>query len=155
MVIFRSKVEASCSRSLKRLASCNEGKRGQRHLSISPTAFVEIIYTSTMKLAIFASLLASAAAFAPAPVSRTSTSLNEFCKGYVGGEGPEPMFVGETGSKNFDPLGLTEVRRLQLTGALGPREFFERKASGDGTALGSSHLCGSFVVAFRVSHSPP
>jgi hypothetical protein len=34
----------------------------------------------------------------------------EFCRGYVGGESVEPMFIGKTGSKNFDPLGLTEVR---------------------------------------------
>jgi len=64
----------------------------------------------TMKSVIIASLLASACAFAPASVSRTSTSLNEFANGYVGGEGPEPMFIGETGSKNFDPFGFCEVR---------------------------------------------
>ena len=66
-----------------------------------------------MKTAILCSLVASAAAFAPAQQQATrSTSLNEFANGYVGGEGPEPMFVGETGSKNFDPLGLSEVRRI-------------------------------------------
>lgn len=60
-----------------------------------------------MKSFVFASLAASAAAFAPASQSRSSTSLNEFCKGYVGGANVEPMFVGETGSKNFDPAGFT------------------------------------------------
>jgi len=67
-----------------------------------------------MKTAVLASLVASAAAFAPqqpaVKSSSSTTSLNEFCSGYVGGEGPEPMFVGDTGSKNFDPLKLTEVR---------------------------------------------
>ena len=64
-----------------------------------------------MKSVILASLMASACAFAPTPVARSSTSLNEFCNGYVGGAGPEPMFIGETGSKNFDPVGFCEVRR--------------------------------------------
>jgi hypothetical protein len=65
-----------------------------------------------MKSFVLASLIASAAAFSPATTSsRTTTSLNaEFCKGYVGGESVEPMFVGETGSANFDPLGFSEVR---------------------------------------------
>jgi len=70
-----------------------------------------------MKTAVLASLVASAAAFAPqqpAVKSSKTTSLNEFCSGYVGGEGPEPMFVGDTGSKNFDPLKLTEVRFLYI-----------------------------------------
>jgi hypothetical protein len=39
-------------------------------------------------------------------------ALNEFAKGMVGGEGPEPMpfnFGGEKTSKNFDPVGFSEV----------------------------------------------
>jgi hypothetical protein len=65
-----------------------------------------------MKNVILVSLLASATAFAPtSQQQRTSTSLNEFCRGYVGGDSVEPMFIGETGSKNFDPAGLTTVRR--------------------------------------------
>lgn len=67
-----------------------------------------------MKSIVFASLLASAAAFAPVQQSRASTSLNEFCNGYVGGESVEPMFVGKTGSKNFDPAGFTEVGDLDV-----------------------------------------
>ena len=62
-----------------------------------------------MKSFVLASLLASAAAFAPATQQRASTSLNEFCNGYVGGDSVEPMFIGETGSKNFDPAGFTTV----------------------------------------------
>lgn len=63
-----------------------------------------------MKTCVLASLLASAAAFAPQKSSPASTtSLNEFCNGYVGGDSVEPMWIGETGSKNFDPLGFTEV----------------------------------------------
>jgi len=67
-----------------------------------------------MKAVVFASLVASAAAFAPAQQSRSTTALNEFCRGYVGGEGPEPMFIGKTGSTNFDPLGLTEVSKTSF-----------------------------------------
>jgi hypothetical protein len=65
-----------------------------------------------MKSALIYSLAAAstAAAFAPAQqASRSSTALNEFCRGYVGGESVEPMFVGDTGSKNFDPLKFSEV----------------------------------------------
>ena len=67
-----------------------------------------------MKSAIIASLIASAAAFAPSQQSRSNTALNEFCNGYVGGESVEPMFIGKTGSKNFDPLGFCEVRVAYL-----------------------------------------
>jgi hypothetical protein len=64
-----------------------------------------------MKAVVIASLITSVAAFAPAQQqSRSATELNEFAKGYVGGEGPEPMFIGDTGSKNFDPLGFATVR---------------------------------------------
>jgi hypothetical protein len=64
-----------------------------------------------MKTTLLACLVASAAAFAPATTksSVTTTALNEFCRGYVGGDSVEPMFIGATGSKNFDPAGLTEV----------------------------------------------
>jgi hypothetical protein len=68
-----------------------------------------------MKFVILASILASAAAFAPASsVQGSSTSLNAFAKNYPGADGPEPMFIGETGSKNFDPAGFCEVRPLSL-----------------------------------------
>jgi hypothetical protein len=56
----------------------------------------------------------SVTAFAPVTsvVSKHgATALNEFAKGYVGNEGPEPMApIFETGSKNFDPAGFCEVR---------------------------------------------
>jgi hypothetical protein len=59
-------------------------------------------------------LTANAAAFAPISSKQqvaSSTSLNEFAKGYVGNEGPEPMApIFVTGSKNFDPAGFCEVR---------------------------------------------
>lgn len=57
---------------------------------------------------ILAAAIGSASAFAPSTVSRTSTSLNEFANGYVGGEGPEPMPFFRTNSVNFDPAGFTE-----------------------------------------------
>ena len=63
----------------------------------------------TMKAVLFASLVASAAAFTPAQQSRAATSLNEFCNGYEGGDSVEPMWIGETGAKNFDPAGFCEV----------------------------------------------
>jgi hypothetical protein len=66
-----------------------------------------------MKAIIFSTLVATVVAFAPQQLQvgvTSSTSLNEFVKGYVGGEGPEPMYIGESGSKNFDPAGLATVR---------------------------------------------
>ena len=67
-----------------------------------------------MKAVLFASLVASASAFAPAQQqSRTATDLNaDFCRGYAGGDSVEPMFIGESGSKNFDPAGFCEVRSV-------------------------------------------
>jgi hypothetical protein len=62
---------------------------------------------------ILAVMAGSAAAFAPSPIATkaTSSSLNEFAKGMVGSEGPEPMPFnwGEKTSKNFDPVGFSEV----------------------------------------------
>jgi hypothetical protein len=60
-------------------------------------------------LLVAAAFVASASAFAPAKQGRVSTELNEFCRGYVGGESVEPMLFGLE-SKNFDPLKLSEVR---------------------------------------------
>lgn len=69
-----------------------------------------------MKSVLIASLVASAAAFVPQQQqAKVATSLNEFAKGYVGGEGPEPIFIGKEGSKNFDPFGFTEVRRQRCS----------------------------------------
>jgi hypothetical protein len=57
-----------------------------------------------------AALVASANAFAPASQAKTSTSLNEFVRGYVGGEGPEPMpFSSQQTSVNWDPFDLAGV----------------------------------------------
>ena len=57
-------------------------------------------------------LVSAVRAFAPVVSGVASkTALNEFAKGYVGNEGPEPMApIFVTGSKDFDPLGLSEVR---------------------------------------------
>lgn len=63
----------------------------------------------TMKAVLFASLAATAAAFAPQSAVVSTTAANAFAKGYVGGEGPEPIFIGKDGSKNFDPAGFAEV----------------------------------------------
>ncbi len=62
--------------------------------------------------ALLAALAGTAAAFAPASTPAKSTHLNEFANGLVGGEGPEPMpfNFGEKTSKNFDPIGFSEVR---------------------------------------------
>ena len=70
---------------------------------------------STMKSAILATLIASATAFAPSATTRSSTQLNEFANGLVGGESVEPMPFRPDGPKNaanFDPAGFTEVRML-------------------------------------------
>jgi light-harvesting complex I chlorophyll a/b binding protein 4 len=65
--------------------------------------------SSTMKLAVFAATVASAAAFAPAGVVSSSSTLSAFANGLVGGEGPEPMpFTTTKTSKNFDPAGFAE-----------------------------------------------
>lgn len=64
-----------------------------------------------MKSVILASLVTASAAFAPSQQQGgrvSSVAVNEFANGYVGGEGPEPMFIGKDGSKNFDPAGFTE-----------------------------------------------
>lgn len=69
--------------------------------------------TKSSMLLAAAVLVGSASAFAPASSSRTSTCLNEeaFCRGYVGGEGPEPMpFAGiQQTSKNWDPMDFAGV----------------------------------------------
>jgi len=68
-----------------------------------------------MKSAILATLIASATAFAPSATTRSSTQLNEFANGLVGGESVEPMPFRPDGPKNaanFDPAGFTEVRRV-------------------------------------------
>jgi hypothetical protein len=89
----------------------------------------------SLQVALLATLLASASAFAPQINLRTATHLNSdaavsaesavedaapaapaapsiptgFCRGYVGGEGPEPMIMPGFGtSKNFDPFGFAD-----------------------------------------------
>jgi hypothetical protein len=66
-----------------------------------------------MKTVVLASVLASAAAFAPVSQSssKAATVLNEFAKGYPGAGGPE--------SANFDPLKLSEVSTVALDGWMG------------------------------------
>jgi hypothetical protein len=60
-------------------------------------------------VAILTALVGSAAAFAPAQVSRTSTVVNALSE-MVGGEGPEPMPFSPGGtSVMFDPAGFAEV----------------------------------------------
>jgi hypothetical protein len=58
-------------------------------------------------------VVASAYAFAPASQSSrisTTSSLNEFVRGYVGGEGPEPIpFSTQQTSVNWDPFDLSGV----------------------------------------------
>ena len=71
-----------------------------------------------MKSAILATLIASATAFAPSATTRSSTQLNEFANGLVGGESVEPMPFRPDGPKNaanFDPAGFTEVRMFNMT----------------------------------------
>ena len=62
----------------------------------------------TMKTALLATLLGSAAAFAPAQTGSASTSLSAFADGMVGGEGPEPMPGFRGSSVEFDPCGFAE-----------------------------------------------
>lgn len=66
----------------------------------------------TMKAAALVALAASANAFAPNPVVTQTTALrSDFCNGYVGNEGAEPMpwrWGADKSSKDFDPCGFTE-----------------------------------------------
>jgi hypothetical protein len=69
----------------------------------------------TKFLLTLAAIAGTASAFAPSSGivshSTTSTSLNEFARGYVGGEGPEPIpFSSQQSSVNWDPAGFSEVR---------------------------------------------
>eukprot|EP00980_Cylindrotheca_fusiformis_P027984 scaffold22575_cov141-Cylindrotheca_fusiformis.AAC.15 len=62
-----------------------------------------------MKTVAFLALAGSASAFAPAQSAKSSTVLNEFANGLVGGEGPEPIpFSSQGTSVNFDPFGFAE-----------------------------------------------
>ncbi len=64
----------------------------------------------TKFLLTIAALAGSASAFAPSSSVKSSTALNEFARGYVGGEGPEPIpFSSQSSSVNWDPAGFTEV----------------------------------------------
>jgi hypothetical protein len=64
----------------------------------------------TMKTVALFALAGSASAFAPAQSVKSSTALNAFANGLVGGEGPEPIpFSSQGTSVNFDPCGFAEV----------------------------------------------
>jgi hypothetical protein len=64
----------------------------------------------TKFLLTIAALAGSASAFAPASSVKSTTSLNAFANGYVGGEGPEPIpFSSQGSSVNWDPCGFAEV----------------------------------------------
>lgn len=54
-----------------------------------------------------AAFAGSASAFTPSSSVKSSTALDAFADGYVGGEGPEPIMGGS--SVNFDPAGFAEV----------------------------------------------
>jgi len=60
---------------------------------------------------ILATMAGTATAFAPSTSTSSTSALNAFANGMVGGEGPEPMpfnFGSEKTSKNFDPVGFSE-----------------------------------------------
>lgn len=83
--------------------------------------------TKSSLLLVAAVIAGSASAFAPTTSSRASTKLFEeaaaepvaepvaeaaFCRGYVGGEGPEPIpFSIDQSSVNWDPLDFAGVSR--------------------------------------------
>ena len=82
-----------------------------------------------MKSAILATLIASATAFAPSATTRSSTQLNEFANGLVGGESVEPMPFRPDGPKNaanFDPAGFTEVRIVNSIDTMVSVSWMER-----------------------------
>lgn len=63
-----------------------------------------------MKSFILSSLVAGAAAFAPAGQGASSAQLHAFADGMAGSDGPEPMpfTSGSRTSVNFDPCGFAE-----------------------------------------------
>ena len=133
--LFSQRLNISFSLVLKRRAShvqpgysndrCRRDRQGERKregennvLTVSlllRTEKVTRVFTMS-KFAILVAALAAAScsAFTASPQSSVQgkTALREFCNGYVGGEGPEPMpFVGVTStSVEFDPAGFTTVR---------------------------------------------
>ena len=74
--------------------------------------------TKSSMLLAAAVIAGTASAFAPASNARASTCLNEeaFCRGYVGGEGPEPIpFAGiQQTSANWDPMDFVGVSSIEL-----------------------------------------
>ena len=78
-----------------------------------------------MKSAVFASLLATAAAFAPAKQAATTTSLNSF-EGELGAQDPLGFFdplgmVADGDQEKFDRLRYVEIKhgRICMLGVLG------------------------------------
>ena len=96
-------------------------------LALHPLHILEhtINMTKSSLLLAAAVIAGSASAFAPAASSRASTKLFEdaavaepapveeaFCRGYVGGEGPEPIpFSIDQSSVNWDPMDFAGVSR--------------------------------------------
>jgi hypothetical protein len=71
--------------------------------------------TMMKSIAVTCLLASTAAAFAPSQQQQQpQTALSAFAKGYVGADSVEPMLVGS--SKNYDPLGFTEVRAIAFSG---------------------------------------
>jgi hypothetical protein len=63
-----------------------------------------------MKTVIAASLVASAAAFAPAQVGRSSVALNEMSKSIPFLTVPEKLDGSMVGDMGFDPMGLSDIQ---------------------------------------------
>mmetsp|Transcript_12267 Transcript_12267/g.16043 ORF Transcript_12267/g.16043 Transcript_12267/m.16043 type:complete len:202 (-) Transcript_12267:307-912(-) len=63
-----------------------------------------------MKSVIFAAAIASAAAFAPAKVGRTSVALNEMSKSIPFLTVPEKLDGSMPGDMGFDPMGLSDIQ---------------------------------------------
>ena len=79
----------------------------------------------TMKLAVLATLAASAAAFAPAPVAKTTSALNAF-ESELGAQPPLGFFdplglLDEAGQGRFDRLRFVEIKhgRISMLAFLG------------------------------------
>ena len=91
--------------------------------------------TPTMKSVIFAAAIASAAAFAPAPVAKTTSSLNAF-ESELGAQPPlgfyDPLgFLDGADQERFDRLRYVELKhgrtRATRVAFVPPRQFFEAK----------------------------
>merc|ERR1712071_253493 len=78
-----------------------------------------LLQLSIMKSAVIATIIGSAAAFAPAPVAKTTTSLNAF-EGELGAQPPLGFFdplgmLDDADQERFDRLRFVELKHGRIS----------------------------------------